>query len=96
MSIFTSLPQNSDRIVAPTVVALLVLVFASLIAFARRLSRLGKNLERLTQEVDELQRLEERRFLKGLRAEHKSQQDAKIEAPTLAPEAKPEKRQRAP
>jgi hypothetical protein len=42
MSIFASLPQNSDWIVALTVVVLLVLVFASLITFARRLSRLGK------------------------------------------------------
>jgi hypothetical protein len=86
MSVFTSLPQNSEWIFALTVVVLLVLVFASLIAFARRLSRLGKELERLTQEVDELQRLEQMRFLKGLReAKHKSPRDAEIDAPTLAP-----------
>ena len=86
MSVFTSLPQNSEWIFALTVVVLLVLVFASLIAFARRLSRLGKELERLTQEVDELQRLKQMRFLKGLReAKHKSPRDAEIDAPTLAP-----------
>jgi hypothetical protein len=86
MSIFASLAQNSEWIVALTVVALLVLVFASLIALARRLSLLGKDLERLTQEVDELQRLEQMRFLKGLReAKHKSPRDAEIDAPTLAP-----------
>jgi ABC-type siderophore export system fused ATPase/permease subunit len=86
MSIFASLAQNSEWIVALTVVALLVLVFASHIAFARRLSRLGKDLEQLTQEVDELQRLEQMRFLKGLReAKHKSPRDAEIDAPTLAP-----------
>jgi hypothetical protein len=86
MSVFTSLPQNSEWIFVLTVVLLLVTVFTLLIAFGRKLSRLRENLERLTQEVDELQRLEQMRFLKGLReVEPKSPQDAEIEAPTLAP-----------
>ena len=85
MSLFTSLPQNSEWIVALTGVLFLILVFASLIGFGRKLSHLRKNLEQLTKEVAELRRYEEMRFLKELRPKHKGQQDPEVEAPTLAP-----------
>ena len=85
MSLFTSLLQNSEWIVALTVVLFLILVFASLIGFGRKLSHLRKNLEQLTEEVAELRRYEERRFLKELRPKHKGQQAPEVEAPSLAP-----------
>jgi hypothetical protein len=67
-----------------------VVVFAFLIATRRNLSDLRKELESLSKQVNELRRVEETRYLKGLRSNSERKHDLKnIAAPPSAPSLEP-------
>jgi hypothetical protein len=89
MSIFSSHPSIDWMVAAVAGLALLAVVFASLIATRRNLSDLRKDLERLSEQVDELRRVEEMRYLKGLRSNFDSKYDLEVAAPPLAPSIGP-------
>jgi len=77
MAIFSSHPSIDWMVAAVAALALLTAVFASLIATRRSLSDLRKDLERLSEQVNELRRVEEIRYLKGLRSNFDSKYDWK-------------------
>jgi ABC-type Fe3+ transport system permease subunit len=82
----TSYSSIDWNVAAVAALALLVVVFAFLIATRRSLSDLRKELESLSKQVNELRRLEETRYLKGLRSNFDRKHDLKnVAAPPSAP-----------
>jgi hypothetical protein len=67
-------------------------VFPSLVATRRNLADLRKDLEDLSEQVNELHRIEGMRFLKGLRSDLDGQHDLQVAAPPLAPSVRPKSR----
>jgi hypothetical protein len=84
MAIFSSHPSIDWMVAAVAALALVAVVFASLIATRPNLSDLRKDLKRLFEQVNELRRVEEIRYLKGLRSNFDSKYDLEVAAPPLA------------
>jgi hypothetical protein len=88
MAVFSSHPSIGWIVAAVAAFALLVVFFASFIATRRSLSDLRKESESLSEQVNELRRVEEMRYLKGLRSNFDSKHDFEIAAPPLIPNTK--------
>jgi hypothetical protein len=87
MAIFSSLPSTDWIVGAVAALALLAVVFASLVATRRNLADLRKSIEGLSEQVNELRRVEGMRYLKGLRSDLDDLHNLEV-APPLAPPSK--------
>jgi hypothetical protein len=87
MAIFGSHPSIDWMVAATAALALLAVVFASLIATRRNLADLRKSIEGLSEQVNELRRVEGMRYLKGLKSDLDDLHNLEV-APPLAPPSK--------
>jgi hypothetical protein len=87
MAIFGSHPSIDWMVAATAVLALLAVVFASLIATRRNPADLRKSIEGLSEQVNELRRVEGMRYLKGLKSDLDDLHNLEV-APPLAPPSK--------